>query len=50
MNLNELFFFKVFPCVKSTNNKINSNHKENKCYFYHVSTLCEKGEEKNNKR
>ena len=45
MNLNELFFFKVFPCVKSTNNKINSNHKENKCYFYHVSTLYEKGEE-----
>ena len=29
MNLNELFFFKVFPC------NINLNHDYEKCYFYH---------------
>ena len=45
MNLNELFFFKVFQCLKDTNNnnKINSNHKEDKCYFYHVSISYENG-------
>ena len=45
MNLNELFFFKVFQCLKDNNNsnKINSNHKEDKCYFYHVSISYENG-------
>ena len=43
MNLNELFFFKVFRCVKDSQNQFKSNHKEDKCYFYHVSTTSEKG-------
>ena len=47
MNLNELFFFKVFQCLKDTNNnKLNSNHKEDKCYFYHVSISYENGVKK----
>lgn len=38
MNLNELFFFKVFPCSKESKQKINnSQHNEKSCYFYHVS-------------
>ena len=52
MNLNELFFFKVFPCMKSTkdtnkdttNNNNNLNqyyHNEKYCYFYHTSTIYE---------
>ena len=40
MNLNELFFFKVFPCNKNLNNNSNSTtHNENNCYFYHISSL-----------
>ena len=40
MNLNELFFFKVFPCNINTNNNLNSLiHNENNCYFYHISTI-----------
>ena len=38
MNLNELFFFKVFECIKESNNKINKfNHNEKNCYFHHTS-------------
>ena len=43
MNLNEFFFFKVFECLKDSNNKINSNHREDKCYFFHVSITHENG-------
>ena len=44
MNLNELFFYKVFQCLKDTNNnKLNSIHNEEKCYFYHVSIIYENG-------
>ena len=39
MNLNELFFFKVFPCNKNNNNNFNLNmHDEKNCYFYHFKT------------
>ena len=53
MNLNELFFFKVFPCTKNTkdtNNKYNANknnsykahyHNEKYCYYYHTSNTNE---------
>ena len=38
MNLSEIFFFKVFECVKESNNKLNkSSHNEKNCYFYHNS-------------
>ena len=38
MNLNELFFFKVFECIKESNNKLNkTTHNEKNCYFYHKS-------------
>ena len=38
MNLNELFFFKVFPCNKNLRNNLKSSiHNENNCYFYHIS-------------
>ena len=49
MNLNELFFFKVFPCCKNKNKKINQfNHTEENCYFYHTSTnYINNNEEKN---
>jgi hypothetical protein len=44
MNLNELFFFKVFQCYKDTNNKINiGSHNEKNCYFYHVAISYENG-------
>ena len=39
MNLNELFFFKVFPCSQNINQKLNKKpHNQNNCYFYHTST------------
>ena len=39
MNLNELFFFKVFPCYKNNTNNLNLKmHNENNCYFYHIKT------------
>jgi len=38
MNLNELFFFKVFECIKESNKILNkSSHNEKNCYFYHKS-------------
>ena len=38
MNINELFFFKVFECIKDSNNKLNKAfHNEKSCYFYHKS-------------
>jgi len=38
MNINELFFFKVFECIKESNKKLNkSSHNEKNCYFYHKS-------------
>ena len=44
MNLNELFFFKIFPCCKDVNNKLKSaSHNESNCYFYHVSYTFENG-------
>ena len=44
MNLNELFFFKVFQCNKDENNKYNHiNHNEKDCYFYHTSIIYENG-------
>ena len=44
MNLNELFFFKVFQCCKDINNKLKSGtHNENNCYGYHVSFTHENG-------
>lgn len=44
MNLNELFFFKVFQCYKDSNNKIKINtHNEQNCYFYHVIISYENG-------
>ena len=47
MNINELFFFKVFPCCKDINNKIKSGtHNENSCYFYHLSPTYENGTKK----
>ena len=40
MNLNELFFFKVFPCKNYTSKNLNlSTHNEQNCYFYHISTI-----------
>ena len=47
MNLSELFFFKVFPCIynENDNNYIRIHDKKN-CYFYHVSKINEKGIEK----
>ena len=49
MNLNELFFFKVFPCSKNTNNKFidTNSHNEKNCYFYHLSPSYENGVMKN---
>ena len=48
MNLNELFFFKVFPCYKNSRNELNLNiHDENNCYFYHTySSFNQDGTEK----
>ena len=48
MNLNELFFFKVFPCSKDINNTKYKTFKHNKknCYFYHVSTIYENRDKK----
>ena len=48
MNLNELFFFKVFPCYKNNSNELNLNiHNENNCYFYHTfSKFNQDGTEK----
>jgi hypothetical protein len=44
MNLNELFFFKVFQCCKDINNKLKSgSHNESNCYGYHVSYTYENG-------
>ena len=44
MNLNELFFFKVFPCIKDSNNKLNpGSHNEKNCYFYHELINYENG-------
>ena len=38
MNINELFFFKVFECIKDSNKKLNKAfHNEKSCYFYHTS-------------
>ena len=47
MNLSELFFFKVFPCIYIPNEK-NSNitHNKKNCYFYHISHINENGIEK----
>ena len=47
MNLSELFFFKVFPCINNQNEK-NSiiTHNKKNCYFYHISLVNEKGIEK----
>ena len=49
MNLNELFFFKVFPCIYIQNN-INTDiikvHNKQNCYFYHSSYINEQGSEK----
>ena len=48
MNLNELFFFKVFPCTYSKNidnNYIETHNKKN-CYFYHELHIIEEGIEK----
>ena len=47
MNLSELFFFKVFPCIynENDNNYIRIHDKKN-CYFYHISKINEKGIEK----
>ena len=43
MNLNELFFFKVFPCYKNNSNNLNLNmHNEKNCYFYHNKNTIEK--------
>jgi hypothetical protein len=41
MNINELFFFKVFECIRD------SNHNEKNCYFYHLSPNYESGPNKN---
>ena len=47
MNLNELFFFKVFPCCKTSSNKlIPDSHKEKNCYFYHTTIIFENGVKK----
>ena len=37
MNLNELFFFKVFPCnsPKNIDNNYIESHNKKNCYFYH---------------
>ena len=44
MNLNELFFFKVFQCYKNGNNRLNpGTHNEKNCYFYHVTISQENG-------
>ena len=44
MNINELFFFKVFQCDKDGSNKFNLNfHNEKNCYFYHSSNAYENG-------
>ena len=38
------FFFKVFPCRKDSNNKLNpSSHNEKNCYFYHELIEYENG-------
>lgn len=38
MNLNELFFFKVFKCNISANNTYSKiSHNMKNCYFYHIS-------------
>ena len=47
MNLNELFFFKVFPCIYSQNDTSNIKiHNKNNCYYYHFTVINEKGQEK----
>ena len=47
MNLSELFFFKVFPCIYNENNNdyIRIHDKKN-CYFYHLSKRNENEIEK----
>ena len=48
MNLSELFFFKVFPCIYSQNENNNYivPHNKKNCYFYHSTHINEKGLEK----
>ena len=48
MNLNELFFSKVFTWYKNSRNELNLNiHDENNCYFYHTySSFNQDGTEK----
>ena len=47
MNLSELFFFKVFPCIYSQNDTSNiKRHNKKNCYYYHDSSIKEKGNEK----
>lgn len=47
MNLNELFFFKTFPCKLNTENNLNTTtHNEKNCYFYHISTISNINEDK----
>ena len=47
MNLSELFFFKVFPCIYSQNDTSNIKmHNKKNCYYYHDSSINEKGNEK----
>ena len=44
MNINELFFFKVFQCDKDGSNEFNHRfHNEKNCYFYHTSNTYENG-------
>ena len=43
MNLNEFFFFKVFPCSRDANNKLSTTHNQKNCYFYHVSYSYKNG-------
>ena len=47
MNLSELFFFKVFPCIYSQNDNTSIEiHNKKNCYFYHFSIINEQGVEK----
>ena len=44
MNINELFFFKVFQCDKDGSNEFNPHfHNEKNCYFYHTSNTYVNG-------